>query len=110
MSYQQRGVVTPIIKQRSRDLLGYQIGVREFRLMPYIQYLMMNEQKIDPRKVNQEEREILQKWREAGHIEGGASGLAITREFWDIINDLCWYGYVGAWVTPEKPCRNEATQ
>lgn len=89
-----RGAVTPEIKARSKDLLGYEVGVRELRLMPYIQFVMMNDQRLDPRKINEEERAILAKWREAGHIEGGASGLSVTREFWDIINDLLFMGYV----------------
>lgn len=89
-----RGAVTPEIKARSKDLLGYEVGLRELRLMPYIQFVMMNDQRLDPRKINEEERAILAKWREAGHIEGGASGLSITREFWDIINDLLFMGYV----------------
>lgn len=89
-----RGALTPEIKARSTELLGYEIGLRELRLMPYIQFVMMNDQRLDPRKINEEERAILSKWREAGHIEGGASGLSITREFWDIINDLLFMGYV----------------
>lgn len=89
-----RGAVTPEIKARSKELLGYEVGVRELRLMPYIQFVMMNDQRLDPRKINEEERAILAKWREAGHIEGGASGLSVTREFWDIINDLLFMGYV----------------
>jgi len=56
--------------------------------------VMLNEQTIDIRKCNQADREILQLWREAGYIEGGASGLAITREFWDIICDFLWTSYV----------------
>jgi hypothetical protein len=89
-----RGMITLAIRERSMELLGYEIERVELRLMPYIQSVMMNEQRLDPRKVNGEDRDILRKWREAGHITGGASGLAVTREFWDIINDLLWMGYV----------------
>ena len=90
----KRGQLTPEIEKLSQKLLGYPVGLIELRLMPYIQYLMMNEQVIAPARVNAEEREILSKWRAAGHIEGGASGLAITKEFWDIINEILWLGYV----------------
>lgn len=62
--------------------------------MPYVHYVMMNEQKLDPRKINQEERLILQKWKEEGHIEGGACGLAITKEFWDAMNAILFETYV----------------
>ena len=91
---QARGQLTDRIKQRSKELLGYEITVRELRLMPYIMYVMVNEQRLEIAKINQEEREILRKWKDAGHIEGGASGLAITREFWDICCSIVFLGYV----------------
>jgi hypothetical protein len=90
----KRGQLTEEIKLRSKELLGYEITERELRLMPYIQYVMMNEQRLDPNKINQEERDILRKWKDAGHVEGGAAGLRITREFWDIICSLLFMGYV----------------
>ena len=91
---QKRGQLTDRIKNKSLELLGYEIDVRELRLMPYIQYQMTNEQKINPNNINTEERKILRKWREAGNIEGGAAGLAITKQFWDIISELIFMGYV----------------
>lgn len=91
---QKRGQLTDRIKQRSWELLGEEINVRELRLMPYIVSIMMGSQKIDPRKINQEEREILSKWRKQGHIEGGAGGLRITDEFWGICCELVKLGYV----------------
>jgi hypothetical protein len=89
-----RGVLTDRIKVKSKELLGYEIGQTELRLMPYVQYQMCNAQRIDPRHINQEDRDILSKWRAAGHVEGGASGLAITKEFWDILNEIIFLAYV----------------
>jgi len=66
----------------------------ELRLMPYIVYVMMNEQKIHIEKINGDDRAILQKWREAGHIEGGCLGLSITEEFWNILCEIVRLGYV----------------
>jgi hypothetical protein len=91
---QRRGQLTDRIREKSKQLLGYEISQTELRLMPYIQYVMVNKQRIDPNCVNGEERKILQKWRDAGYIEGGASGLAISKEFWDIINEIVFLGYV----------------
>lgn len=91
---QGRGQLTERIKQKSVELLGYEIEQRELRLMPYIQYEMVNNHRIDPNKINAEERKILSKWRTAGHIEGGASGLGITKEFWNIVNEIIFLGYV----------------
>ena len=91
---QGRGQLTDRIKKKSKELLGYEIDRIELRLMPYIQHVMTNEQKIDVNHINQQEREILKKWREAGHIEGGASGLRITEEFWNIVCEIVRLGYV----------------
>ena len=62
--------------------------------MAYVQYVMMNEQRLDPRKCNGDDRRVLQLWKDEGHIEGGASGLAITREFWDAMAAILWFAYV----------------
>lgn len=91
---QTRGKLTQRIKDKSKELLGYEISLRELRLMPYVQYVMVNEQRLDPNKISGEERDILKKWREAGHIEGGAGGMAITPEFWRIICEIIMLGYV----------------
>lgn len=91
---QGRGELTSRIKNKSKELLGYEITVRELRLMPYVLDRMMNTRKIDPNCVNGEEREILSKWRTAGYIEGGASEMTITKEFWSIITEIVYLGYV----------------
>lgn len=89
-----RGMLTQKIKDYSKKTLGYEIDTTELRLMVYVQYVMVNEQRIDPIKCNQADRDVLSKWRKAKHIEGGASGLAITKEFWNIICEIVFMGYV----------------
>ena len=91
---QKRGMLTDRIKEKSKELLGYEIDAVELRLMPYVLYVMMNDQALDIRKINGKERDILAKWRSAGHITGGASSMGITKEFWNIICELCFLGYV----------------
>lgn len=91
---QGRGQLTERIKLKSFELMGYEITHTELRLMPYIQYCMVNDKHLDPNKVNGKERIFLASWRKRGFIEGGASGLAITKEFWDAITELIWLGYV----------------
>jgi hypothetical protein len=91
---QRRGVLTQRIKNKSLELLGYEISTGELRLMPYVMHVMQNSQRIDPRRINAEERHILQKWRDAGHIEGGAGGMQITEQFWNIICEIVRLGYV----------------
>lgn len=90
----KRGMLTPEIQNVANMHLGRPITTTELRLMAYVQYVMVNDQKIDPRKVNAEERKILARWKREEHIEGGACGLSITREFWDAICAIIWRGYV----------------
>ena len=89
-----RGQLTEDIQKLTKDFLGREITVRELRLYPYLDFVMKNEQKLDPNKINQEERDILRKLKDEGHIEGGASGLSMTKEFYDYINQVLWLGYV----------------
>jgi hypothetical protein len=91
---QLRGQMTDRIKHRSKFLLGYEIDIVELRLMPYIMHVMMNKQRIDPAKINKEERQILSKWRKSGYITGGVSGLRITKAFWNILCEIVRLGYV----------------
>lgn len=89
-----RGVLTDKIQKIAKEHLGREIGIRELRLIPYIQYVMVNDQKIEPRKVNAEERTILSTLRKEGHIEGGMTGLAITKEYWDFMCEVLFYSYI----------------
>jgi len=91
----RRGELTHEINDKAKELIGRELSLTELRLIPYIQYVMVNERKIDPRKCNEDDRKILQKWRKEGYIEGGASGLAITKEFWDFMCEILFIAYVG---------------
>ena len=102
-----RGRLTPEIQNVAQLHLGRDITTTELRLMAYVQYTMMNEQIIDPRKCNQDDRDVLRKWREEEYIEGGASGLAITREFWDAICSILWFGYIIGGATNLPPAVKE---
>lgn len=90
----KRGEYTAEIEQKMKKFLGRESSQTELRLYPYIVYVMTNERSIDPNKINQHERVILSLLREAGHIEGGASGMAVTKEFWDFANDVIFDAYV----------------
>lgn len=91
---QRRGMLTDRIRKYSEETLGYEITQIELRLMPYILDTMMNDQKLDPRKLNNEERGILCRWKTDGHVEGGISGIRITEEFWNAICGCVRLGYV----------------
>ncbi|BCP56259.1 hypothetical protein K32_48760 [Kaistia sp. 32K] len=90
----KRGQLTEKVKETAQRLLGKEITQRELRLMPYVQSVMINDQRIDPRKINSEERDILSDWRSRGWIDGGASGLTISKVFWDAIHPILLLAYV----------------
>jgi len=90
-----RGMLTTDVDKIAKLFIGRSISKAELRLIPYIQYVMVNERKIEISKINSEEREIMKKWKEEGHIEGGASGLAVTKHFWDFMSEVLFVAYVG---------------
>lgn len=92
--HQGRGQLTDRVQEKAKELLGREISLRELRLMPYLQYCLMNSQHLDPAKVSDEERMILAKWRELGYITGGASAMWIDKKFWDCIHELLFLAYV----------------
>ena len=92
----KRGELTEPVRAKMEKFLGRETSTDELRLLPYLQYQMMNEQRIDPAKINSDDRAILRLLKQGGHIEGGMSGLAMTREFWDFINDVLFDAYVAA--------------
>lgn len=89
-----RGQLNDKIQELAKGFLGREITTTELRLYPYLDYVMKNEQKIEPIHINQEDRGILRILKNEGHIEGGASGLSMTKEFYDYINQVLWFSYV----------------
>lgn len=89
-----RGALSEEVKKASLEKLGYEISVRELRLMVYLQYVMVNEQRVDIWKISNEERKILREWREKGYMTGGATQIEMQKTFWDAICEILWYGYV----------------
>jgi len=89
-----RGVLNEKIQELAKEFLKREITVLELRMYPYLDHVMKNNQKLDPNKINTAERKLLAQLRSEGHIEGGMTGLAMTKEFYDYINQVLWYGYV----------------
>lgn len=91
---QKRGQLTKRVQEYAKEVFNREISQTELRLMPYVQYTMVNDQRLDPHKINQEEREILSVWRKKGYIEGGASRMCISEEFWGILCHFLFLAYV----------------
>ena len=92
---QGRGQLTQKVQEAAKRLLGREISVSELRLMPYVQYLMVNEQRLDIAKISQEERKIISHWCKNGYLYGGAGErMEIAPEFWNILCEIIWLAYV----------------
>jgi len=98
---QKRGQLTQRVKDKSKELLGYEITRDELRLMPYLQNVIMNKQYMKPEHINQEDREILSDWHKKKYIDRYSTAepehriqIEITKEFWDIINEILYLAYV----------------
>ena len=90
-----RGKVTTEIKMKAKFLLDIDsISVTALRLMPYMQYHLVNNTNLNPINMNEKERRILSEWRKQGFVTGGASDFGVTKKFWDAMNELIWLGYV----------------
>lgn len=87
-----RGQITEEIKRKAKGLLG--INTRELRLLPYIQYVLMNDKLIDSRKVNKEEHLVINRWIELGFIGSDLSKLTVSKKFWHGMNEILWLAYV----------------
>jgi len=95
---QKRGELTRRVDDKAKECLGSAITIDEMRLMPYLQYRTMNEQTIDPRKVNDEEMAILDGWQKKGYIKldrrSSFPRLTVSKKFHDAMSEILWLAYV----------------
>jgi hypothetical protein len=90
----KRGQLTNKVQHIALRALGREISQTELRLIPYIQYLMVNEQRIDGKKINREEVQILNEWQEESFIEWWGSQLKVSKHFWAFMCDCLYEAYV----------------
>jgi hypothetical protein len=91
---QKRGILTQRIKDKSIELLGYEISQKELRLMVHINYLITNNQKLEFIKLDLQEQHILDRWHITNLLTGTIEKLVISKYFWDAISEILWLGYV----------------
>ncbi len=89
-----RGELTKEANEIAKKHIGREITTKELRLYPYLQYVMMNEQKLDLNKIGNGESKILQQLKKEGHIQGGVTGLFMTKKFWDYLHEILFETYV----------------
>lgn len=95
----KRGELTTEIQEMAKSFLKREINTTELRLYPYIDFTMKNTHKMDVIRINQEEREILSKLKDEGHLDRHMNGdgkieISVTKKFYEFINRVLWLGYV----------------
>jgi len=95
MSSQGRGELTARVAEKAKELMGREIDTAELRLMAYLVYVMMNEQRMDADHLNGDDIAVLNNWFIEDRLGTNQEGkLIITKEFWDIVSELMYLGYV----------------
>lgn len=91
---QKRGHLTFRVDAMAKKMLGRSITQTELRLMPYVQYVMVNEQWTDRIKMNDAERRILDRWTKLGWVKWTHPDLTVTKKFWDAMLEILYLAYV----------------
>ena len=94
-----RGKLTDEIKERAKEFLGRNISQTELRLYPYIDNCLKNGNKLEIRRVNHEELDIMFQLARNGHmayieLDSGDVGITVTIEFYVFIQEMLWMSYV----------------
>ena len=90
-----RGMLTPEIKAKAEKYLGREFTQKELRLYPYMQFCMINSQRIERARTDEEEQEILKTLEREGRIKREyPSYFHPTCEFWMFMNDILAGAYI----------------
>lgn len=88
-----RGELTDKIGMKMYEF-GVPANQKMLRLIPYIHDCIINNNCIDPNKVDAEERKILSWLRQGRMISGGASEVVrCSQKFWTFMSEILWLGY-----------------
>lgn len=99
-----RGALNETARKLSNEFLKQEIDTEKLRVLPYIQYVVMNNHRIDYRKVNYNELKFLSELEGMKHLtlDEDSGYITITKEFWDFINEILFYTYVDVEVVVRK--------
>jgi len=83
-------------------IFGYKISQVELRLIPYMDYALKNERRLEPKKLTPEEEVVLSDWKARGFIYSGVTDngrpngdtLSVTKQFYLGMQEALWLGYV----------------
>lgn len=83
-----------IVRGRFEKVTGLRLTREVIRLLPYIQYVLMNEQRFDRAKVSQEEHTIIRNLIEKGCLLDHNGRIRCSLEFWISLNEVLYLSYV----------------
>lgn len=91
-----RGALTDAVKDYAN--LQWCVNTNDFdlralRLLPYLQYCVMNEARIDRARINDDDRYWLKRWTNEGRINWHAPHIEVTKDFWDVMCQILWLTY-----------------
>lgn len=102
-----RGVLTSDVCKVSVERLGYEISMRELRLMPYLMLKLLDNEGFRREHINNEEREILKKWQKEGYISISRTMqygklVRCSTHFYDAISAILKVGYCSDMIIKEN--------
>lgn len=87
--------------EKYSDFLGHPLTKTELRLIPYVQYCAVNQQAIDPMRVDADEISLLKDWAINGWYRGFPLSTeamdekcVVSKEFWNFMCDALFDFYV----------------
>ena len=90
-----RGGLTTEIQTIAIKYINREISLEELRLIPYVQYVLVNGSHLDRARINPNERIIIDNWQKDGFLDKDfQSIITVTKEFWDFMNEILWESYV----------------
>jgi hypothetical protein len=96
-----RGELTGEAIALGNKLLGFDMTKDELRMLPFIQYCVMNSGAMDVSRINGEDRAILSNFLKLGFLTqhlrstGDVIDVRVTKDFWDKMNEILWLTYAG---------------
>lgn len=83
------------LERKYKAETGLDLNRINLRLLPYVQYTLMNEGIFDRTKLSREESEIIKELHKAGCLRNRSKGkLQCTSTFWACMNEILYYTYV----------------
>lgn len=105
-----RGCLTEELAEKYKPHMGtgYRMTTIELRLIPYLQYLAVNREPVDRRKISADEFAALAVWGQRGWIDFNIDEpVAVTKEFWSFMCGVLWDAYALHLIPPgpeERRC------